>query len=65
MNNYDCLDFLFHLAKKYQVILLIGRGFGSGPWYVRVSLANLNQDAYQKISWAIRSCIEDLIGDNK
>lgn len=55
------IEFLFRLAKKYQVILLPGAGFGAEKWKLRVSLANLPSDDYLKISKAIDNCIKDFI----
>lgn len=60
-NKYEYLEFLFHLAKQYHVVLLPGAGFGSTPWRVRVSLANLSDGDYAKISVALKNSIEDFV----
>jgi len=60
-SNYEYLEFLFHLAKVYHVVLLPGAGFGSTPWKVRISLANLADQDYAKIGTAIKMCIEDFV----
>ena len=60
-SNYEYLEFLFHLAKVYHVVLLPGAGFGSTPWKVRVSLANLADQDYAKIGTAVKMCIKDFV----
>lgn len=59
--NYEYMEFLFHLAKYYHIILLPGEGFGADEWRVRVSLANLENDDYTKISIGINQCIKDFV----
>ena len=59
--NYNYLEFLFHLARVYHIVLLPGNGFGAEDWRVRVSLANLADEAYAKIGAGIRSCIQDFV----
>ena len=61
VQKYHCLDFLFYLASRHQVVLLPGKGFGAGEWYVRVSLANLNKNDFYYISQCIKSSIQDLL----
>lgn len=65
VSNYEYLEFLFHLARVYHVVLLPGSGFGSAPWYIRVSLANLTNEDYQTIGVALRNCIADFAGKHK
>ena len=55
------MEFLFHLAKYYHIVLLPGEGFGADDWRVRVSLANLENSAYTKISKGINQCIKDFV----
>ncbi len=59
--NYNYLEFLFHLARVYHIVLLPGNGFGSEDWRVRVSLANLADEAYVKIGEGIHACIQDFV----
>jgi len=47
--NYEPTDVLFRLAEKGSVVLLNGGGFDGPEWSVRVSLANLRMDAYERI----------------
>ena len=37
------------LAKRSGTVLLNGSGFDGPPWSVRISLANLEADAYEQI----------------
>ena len=60
--TYKCLDFLYELAHKHNVILLAGDGFASSKWSVRVSLANLNDEDYFAIGKAIRTIVDDWHG---
>ena len=61
VDNYEYLEFLFHLAKVYHVVLLPGAGFGSTPWRIRISLANLADQDYTKIGTALKLCIKDFV----
>ena len=61
VKKYNYLEFLFHLARVYHVVLLPGNGFGADPWRVRVSLANLDNASYVKIGKALRACIGDFV----
>ena len=63
-NKYNYLDFLFHLASKYETKLLPGKGFGTINWITRVSLANLRADSYKLIGQNIRKTIHDMVNDN-
>jgi aspartate 4-decarboxylase len=45
----DPLDIVFELARRYGVVLLNGSGFHGPPWSARVSLANLENEAYEQI----------------
>lgn len=57
--TYKCVDFLYELAHKHNVILLAGDGFASSKWSVRVSLANLNDEDYFVIGKAMRSIVDE------
>jgi aspartate 4-decarboxylase len=52
--NFEPVDVIFRLAEQESVVLLNGGGFGGPVWSVRVSLANLPDDAYRRIGAAIR-----------
>ncbi|MCD7971460.1 MAG: aspartate 4-decarboxylase [Candidatus Azobacteroides sp.] len=47
--NFEPVDIVFRLAEKSSVVLLNGGGFAGPEWSVRVSLANLDDNAYQII----------------
>lgn len=47
--NYEPVDPLFRLARQTCIVLLPGAGFDGPAWSVRVSLANLDDDAYYTI----------------
>jgi len=51
--NYEPVDFVFRLAEQESVVLLNGGGFDAPEWTIRVSLANLPDESYQRIGEAI------------
>jgi len=53
--NFEPVDPIFRLAEEESVVLLNGGGFDGPQWSVRVSLANLRMDAYQRIGAALRT----------
>lgn len=61
VEEYEYLEFLFHLVSKYHTILLPGSGFGATPWRLRISLANLNEKDYIAIGKNIGLAIRDLV----
>lgn len=61
VQEYEYLEFLFHLVSKYHTILLPGSGFGATPWRLRISLANLNENDYIAIGKNIGLAIRDLV----
>ncbi len=52
-SHYKPWDMLYHLAKDYAIVLLNGNGFKGPDWSIRISLANLTDDAYVNIGKAI------------
>lgn len=58
-DNYEPLDFVIRLANETAIVLLNGDGFDGPAWSVRVSLANLDDDAYLKIGTAIRRILDE------
>ncbi|MCB8815124.1 aspartate 4-decarboxylase [Desulfosporosinus shakirovi] len=57
--NYEPTDFLFRLAKESSIVLLNGIGFGGPKWSIRISLANLNDEAYRIIGETVQKTFED------
>jgi aspartate 4-decarboxylase len=49
------LDLAFRLAESHGIVLLNGGGFDAPDWSLRVSLANLGDDAYDEIGRGVRS----------
>ena len=47
--SYNALAFVFALADKESVVILPGAGFEAPSWSVRVSMANLPFEDYEKI----------------
>ena len=53
--NIHPLDIPFKLAEDHGIVLLNGSGFEAPNWSVRVSFANLPDDAYESIGRAVRA----------
>lgn len=53
--NVHPLDLVFRLAESHGIVALNGGGFDAPDWSLRVSLANLNDEAYEDIGRGIRS----------
>ncbi|MDX2089797.1 MAG: bifunctional aspartate transaminase/aspartate 4-decarboxylase [Kofleriaceae bacterium] len=53
----DPTDVVMTLAQRYGTVLLNGKGFDGPPWSIRVSLANLDADAYEAIGRDIRDLL--------
>jgi len=49
------LDLAFRLAEDHGIVLLNGGGFEAPDWSLRVSLANLDDEAYEEIGRGVRS----------
>jgi aspartate 4-decarboxylase len=49
------LDLAFRLAEDHGIVLLNGGGFEAPDWSLRVSLANLSDEAYENIARGVRS----------
>jgi len=53
--NVHPLDLAFRLAEDHGIVLLNGGGFEAPEWSMRVSLANLSDEAYEEIGRGVRS----------
>jgi aspartate 4-decarboxylase len=53
--NVHPLDLAFRLAEDHGIVLLNGGGFEAPNWSLRVSLANLPDDAYEDIGRGVRT----------
>ena len=59
--NYEPVDILFRLAEHSGIVLLGGGGFYGPQWSIRVSLANLDDDAYGQIGHALHDALESYV----
>jgi aspartate 4-decarboxylase len=57
--NYEPIDFVWRLAKEKSIVLLDGGGFDAPNMSVRVSLANLRDNAYEKIGRGISDLLAE------
>jgi aspartate 4-decarboxylase len=53
--NIHPLDLAFKLAEAHGIVLLNGGGFEAPNWSLRVSLANLPDEAYEEIGRGVRA----------
>jgi aspartate 4-decarboxylase len=53
--NIHPLDLAFRLAEDHGIVLLNGGGFEAPQWSLRVSFANLPDDAYDNIGRGVRT----------
>jgi aspartate 4-decarboxylase len=53
--NVHPLDLAFRLAEVHGIVLLNGGGFEAPDWSLRVSLANLSDEAYEDIGRGVRT----------
>jgi aspartate 4-decarboxylase len=53
--NIHPLDLAFRLAEDHGIVLLNGGGFSAPDWSLRVSLANLPDEAYEDIGRGVRT----------
>jgi aspartate 4-decarboxylase len=53
--NVHPLDLAFRLAEDHGIVLLNGGGFEAPDWSLRVSLANLPDEAYENIARGVRT----------
>ncbi|EHR0218011.1 aspartate 4-decarboxylase [Clostridium perfringens] len=60
-SNYKPVDVLYKLAQESSIVLLNGGGFQGPEWSVRISLANLDDDAYSEIGTVLRKILEDFV----
>lgn len=59
IKSHEPIDFVWNLAEKKQVVLMDGGGFDAPKMSIRVSLANLPDEAYSKIGKAISELLEE------
>ncbi|NQT30523.1 MAG: bifunctional aspartate transaminase/aspartate 4-decarboxylase [Candidatus Saganbacteria bacterium] len=59
LKNHEPIDFVWRLASEKSIVLMDGGGFDAPKMSVRVSLANLPDDAYAKIGKGISDLLEE------
>jgi aspartate 4-decarboxylase len=59
LSSFEPIDFVVRLAEERGIVLLDGGGFDAPTMSVRVSLANLPDDAYEPIGRGIASLLAD------
>lgn len=60
-SNYKPVDILYQLAEESSIVLLSGGGFQGPEWSIRISLANLNDEAYSKIGEALHRILNQYL----
>ncbi|TET06782.1 bifunctional aspartate transaminase/aspartate 4-decarboxylase [Candidatus Dependentiae bacterium] len=58
VNTFEPIDFVMRLAEERAIVLLDGGGFDAPNMSVRISLANLPDDAYEEIGKSISWLLE-------
>ncbi len=64
-SNFKTVDVLFKLAKESSIVLLSGGGFSAPEWSIRISLANLKDEAYIEIGIALKKILNDFVSEWK
>lgn len=59
--NYKPVDILYRLAEESSIVLLSGGGFHGPEWSIRISLANLDDEAYSKIGEFLHKVLESYV----
>ena len=59
--NYKPVDILYNLAQDSSIVLLGGGGFAGPEWSIRISLANLYDEAYATIGIALKRILDDYV----
>ena len=63
--NFEPIDFLLRLAEINGVVLMEGVGFGAVPGILRVSEANLPDEAYKKIAKQVLELLSEYYNQYK
>lgn len=61
VENFEPVDIVFRLAELESIVLLNGGGFDGPEWSVRVSLANLDENAYTTIAKALKIIVTEYV----
>lgn len=60
-DEYEPVDILFRLAETSSIVLLNGGGFYGPTWSIRVSLANLDDEAYTRIGHELHQALDGYV----
>jgi aspartate 4-decarboxylase len=63
--NHKPVDVLYRLAEESSIVLLSAGGFQGPEWSIRISLANLNDEAYLKIGEVLHKILEQYVSEWK
>jgi aspartate 4-decarboxylase len=63
--HYEPIDILFRLAENSGIVLLNGGGFHAPKWSIRISLANLEDKAYEEIGNVLHKTLEAYVAEWK
>jgi aspartate 4-decarboxylase len=63
--KYKPIDVLLKLAEESSIVLLNGSGFHGPEWSIRISLANLEDEAYTKIGEYLRKVLMEYVEEWK
>lgn len=58
-DHFNSLDFIYQLSRIYGVVTVNGASFGTDPGILRISDANLPDEAYPAMGKAIRQLMSD------
>jgi aspartate 4-decarboxylase len=61
--NHKPVDVLYCLAEESSIVLLSGGGFQGPEWSIRISLANLNDEAYSIIGEVLHKILEQYVSN--
>lgn len=59
--HHKPVDILYRLAQESSIVLLSGGGFSGPEWSIRISLANLNDEAYSIIGKVLHKVLEEYV----
>ena len=62
-DTYEPIDPVFRLAEQTSIVLLSGGGFDGPMWSVRVSLANLDDEAYLEIGRCLLHIFSEYVNE--
>ncbi|MBL4936563.1 aspartate 4-decarboxylase [Clostridium sp. YIM B02515] len=61
--NHKPVHVLYRLAQEFSIVLLSGGGFQGPEWSIRISLANLNDEAYSRIGKMLHKILQEYVAE--